>query len=116
MKGIPCRITTSASIRNKVNLDMCELLAFERFKSRKDTGKERSSGKRKIIVNVPPAQESDDENSDDFESKKEVKRDILRTLNALHADSARNSRPSFDKRLMSFPRTIKRPFLSILFL
>ena len=92
MKGIPCRITTSAYTA-KVSLDMCGLLAFERFKSRKDTGKERSSGKRKIIVNVPPAQESDDENSDDFESKKEVKRDILRTLNALTPDSSAKLTP-----------------------
>ena len=92
MKGIPCRITTSAHTA-KVSLDMCGLLAFERFKSRKDTGKERSSGKRKIIVNVPPAQESDDENSDDFESKKEVKRDILRTLNALTPDSSAKLTP-----------------------
>ena len=59
----------------------------------KDTGKERSSGKRKIIVNVPPAQKSDDENSDDFESKKEVKRDILRTLNALTLDSSAKLTP-----------------------
>ena len=92
MKGIPCRITTSA-YSAKVSLDMCGLLAFERFKSMKDTGKERSSGKRKIIVNVPPAQESDDENSDDFESKKEVKRDILRTLNALTPDSSAKLTP-----------------------
>ena len=92
MKGIPCRITTSAYTA-KVSLDMCGLLAFERFKSRKDTGKERSSGKRKIIVNVPPAQKSDDENSDDFESKKEVKRDILRTLNALTPDSSAKLTP-----------------------
>ena len=92
MKGIPCRITTSAYTA-KVSLDMCGLLAFERFKSRKDTGKERSSGKRKIIVNVSPAQESDDENSDDFESKKEVKRDILRTLNALTPDSSAKLTP-----------------------
>ena len=92
MKGIPCRITTSA-YSAKVSLDMCGLLAFERFKSMKDTGKERSSGKRKIIVNVPPAQKSDDENSDDFESKKEVKRDILRTLNALTPDSSAKLTP-----------------------
>ena len=92
MKGIPCRITTSAYTA-KVSLDMCGLLAFERFKSMKDTGKERSSGKRKIIVNVPPAQKSDDENSDDFESKKEVKRDILRTLNALTPDSSAKLTP-----------------------
>jgi GNAT superfamily N-acetyltransferase len=92
MKGIPCRITTSA-YSAKVSLDMCGLLAFERFKSMKDTGKERSSGKRKIIVNVPPAQKSDDENSDVFESKKEVKRDILRTLNALTPDSSAKLTP-----------------------
>ena len=92
MKGIPCRITTSA-YSAKVSLDMCGLLAFERFKSMKDTGKERSSGKRKIIVNVPPVQKSDDEKSDDFESKKEVKRDILRTLNALTPDSSAKLTP-----------------------
>ena len=93
-KGIPCRITTSAYTA-KVSLDACKLLAFERFKSRKDTGKERSSGKRKIVVNVPTStqkcKEADDEN--DEKKEREVKRDVLRTLNALTPDSCAKLTP-----------------------
>ena len=93
-KGIPCRITTSAYTA-KVSLDACKLLAFERFKSRKDTGKERSSGKRKIVVNVPTSTQkckgADDDN--DEKKEREVKRDVLRTLNALTPDSCAKLTP-----------------------
>ena len=93
-KGIPCRITTSAYTA-KVSLDACKLLAFERFKSRKDTGKERSSGKRKIVVNVPTSTQKCKEADDDNDEKKEreVKRDVLRTLNALTPDSCAKLTP-----------------------
>lgn len=93
-KGIPCRITTSAYTA-KVSLDACKLLAFERFKSRKDTGKERSSGKRKIVVNVPTSTQKCKEEDDDNDEKKEreVKRDVLRTLNALTPDSCAKLTP-----------------------
>ena len=93
-KGIPCRITTSAYTA-KVSLDACKLLAFERFKSRKDTGKERSSGKRKIVVNVPTSTQKCKEADDDNDEKKEreIKRDVLRTLNALTPDSCAKLTP-----------------------
>ena len=93
-KGIPCRITTSAYTA-KVSLDACKLLTFERFKSRKDTGKERSSGKRKIVVNVPTSTQKCKEADDDNDEKKEreVKRDVLRTLNALTPDSCAKLTP-----------------------
>ena len=93
-KGIPCRITTSAYTA-KVSLDACKLLAFERFKSRKDTGKERSSGKRKIVVNVPTSTQKCKEADGDNDEKKEreVKRDVLRTLNALTPDSCAKLTP-----------------------
>ena len=93
-KGIPCRITTSGYTA-KVSLDACKLLTFERFKSRKDTGKERSSGKRKIVVNVPTSTQKCKEADDDNDEKKEreVKRDVLRTLNALTPDSCAKLTP-----------------------
>ena len=92
-KGIACRITTSAYTA-KVSLDACKLLAFERFKSRKDTGKERSSGKRKIVVNVPSTQKSNVNDDDNDEKKeREVKKDVLRMLNALTPDSSAKLTP-----------------------
>ena len=92
-KGIACRITTSAYTA-KVSLDACKLLAFERFKSRKETGKERSSGKRKIVVNVPSTQKSNVNDDDDDEKKeREVKKDVLRMLNALTPDSSAKLTP-----------------------
>ncbi|CAL6428631.1 unnamed protein product [Bathycoccus prasinos] len=100
-KGIPCRITTSAYTA-KVSLDACKLLTFERFKSRKDTGKERSSGKRKIVVNVPTSTQKCKEADDDNDEKKEreVKRDVLRTLNALTPDS--NLRRAFSENDLTY--------------
>jgi len=93
MKGIACRITTSA-FTAKVSLDACKLLVFERFKSRKDTGKERSSGKRKIVVNVPSTQKSNVNDDDNDEKKeREVKKDVLRMLNALTPDSSAKLTP-----------------------
>ena len=78
-----------------MSLDACKLLAFERFKSRKDTVKERSSGKRKIVVNVPTSTQKCKEADDDNDEKKEreVKRDVLRTLNALTPDSCAKLTP-----------------------
>jgi len=97
-KGIACRITTSAYTA-KVSLDACKLLAFERFKSRKDTGKERSSGKRKIVVNVPSTQKSNVNDDDDDEKKeREVKKDVLRMLNALTPDSSAKLTPKLRER------------------
>jgi hypothetical protein len=87
-RGIPCRIKTSSSSASSA-LNKCkEILAFEKFKTSKDTGKEKSSGRRMIIVNVPAQQSHKASNTScDKGEGKDMRKDVARWLNALSPDT-----------------------------